>query len=60
MKKLTSPRNRNFIQTPSLIVFVSLIGFACSSSKSEKETVETKEANDITGNYYLPPLATAG
>ena len=57
MKKLTSPRIRNFIQTLSLIVFVSLIVFACSSSKSEKGA---QEANDITGNFFVPPLASPG
>tara|TARA_Y100001972_G_C7641603_1_gene322392 strand:- start:364 stop:1545 length:1182 start_codon:yes stop_codon:yes gene_type:complete len=57
MKKLTSPKIRNFAQTLILIVVITLVGFACSSSKGEKET---KEANDITGNFYLPPLASPG
>jgi len=57
MKKLTSPFKRYFIKPLSLAIAIISISFACTSTKEKKEA---QAPNDITGNFYLPPLASPG
>ncbi len=44
-------------KTFNLILVITILSFSCAT-KSDQQA--GNEPNDITGNYYLPPLATAG
>lgn len=45
-----------------LILTMAILVFSCGTKKEQEKEKEkqTDQANDITGNFYLPPLATAG
>jgi predicted neuraminidase len=43
-----------------LLICLTVLCFACSEKKSNDNAGEDMKPNDITGNFYVPPLANPG